>query len=304
MTEVKFVNRHEAMDHALGYAVVAARCDGKWLFCRHSKRSTWELPGGHREPGEDIDHTAARELREETGAKEFSLEPVCVYELSGEMQGGGMLYFAEVRSLSELPPMEIAETRLFDRNPDNWTYPDVHPQLFRVVQEWLCIRGNRDEIWDIYDRERKLTGRTIRRGDVLKQGEFHLCVHAWITAPDGRFLITQRAPGKGYAGMWECSGGSAVAGEDSLTAALREVKEETGLSPAAGSGRLVMTIRREHDFCDIWHFRHYFSLDDIVLQEGETCGARLVTFDELLRMKSDGTLVPFAYLESIRYKLK
>lgn len=304
MTEVQFFDRNEIDDRTLKYAVVAARFEGQWLFSRHRLRSTWELPGGHREPGERIDNTAYRELREETGAEDVILEPVCVYQLSGDLKGRGMLYFADVRSPGSLPLSEISEVRLFNLAPDSWTYPDVHPQLFRMVQEWLCIRGSRDEIWAVYDRERKITGRTIRRGDVLRQGEYHLCVHAWITAPDGRFLITQRAPGKGYAGMWECSGGSAIAGEDSLTAALREVKEETGLSPAAVSGRLIMTIRREHDFCDIWHFRHDFSLEDIVLQEGETCDARLVSFDELIKMKNEGTLVPFAYLESLRYKLK
>ncbi len=296
MTEVRFLNQNEIDDSTLGFAVVAARYGGQWLFSRHHLRSTWELPGGHREPEERIDNTASRELREETGAEDVILEQVCVYELSGDLNGRGMLYFADVRSPGELPLSEISEVRLFDRAPDSWTYPEVHPLLFRKVQEWLCIKKGADELWDIYDSERRLTGRTIHRRETLMSGEYHLCVHIWITAPDGRFLITQRAPGKGFAGMWECTGGSALAGEDSLTAALREIREETGLCPAAGSGRVLRTIRREHDFCDVWHFRHDFTLDDIVFQEGETCGAQLVSFDRLMSMKADGILVPFEYL--------
>lgn len=299
MTEVKFYDRNGVDDSTLRFAVVAARYDGGWLFSRHRLRSTWELPGGHREPGESVGSTASRELREETGAVDVILEPVCVYELSGDLKGRGMLYFADVRSPGELPLSEISEVRLFDYAPTAWTYPEVHPLLFQKVQEWLCMSKGASERWDVYDADRRLTGRTVLRSQPLTEGEYHLCVHIWITAPDGRFLITQRAPGKGYAGMWECTGGSALAGEDSLAAALREAGEETGLSPSPDSGRLLSSLRREHDFCDVWLFRHEFTLDDIVLQEGETCGARLVSLEELLAMKADGTLVPFSYLEEL-----
>ena len=299
MTEVRFCDRNEADDAVMGFSVVAARHKGKWIFCRHRERDTWELPGGHREPGEDLDRTAARELREETGAEDFSLEPVCAYALSGALSGSGMLYFADVRTLGQLPPMEIAETACFDFAPDSWTYPGVQPLLFRRVQEWLCMHKGADERWDVYDGSRNLTGRTIYRSEVLKDGEYHLCVHVWIADRDGRFLITRRSPDKGFAGMWECSGGSALAGEDSLTAALRETAEETGLALTADSGKLLRTLRRQRDFCDIWLFRHDFTLEDVVLQEGETCGARLVSFDELQAMKTDGTLVPFDYIEEL-----
>jgi len=298
MTEVRFADC--ANDEQIRFAVVAARYNGKWIFCRHRDRSTWEIPGGHREPGENIEDTARRELWEETGAEEFELHPLCGYQVTGDAVGSGMLYFAEVNRLGRLPSMEIAAIEFFDHLPDALTYPHIQPRLFNRVQEWLCMHSGTDERWDVYDSERRLTGRTIRRCDRLGEGEYHLCVHMWITAPDGRFLITQRAPGKGYAGMWESTGGSALAGEDSLTAALREIKEETGLSPKPSEGRIIMSIRREHDFCDVWLFNCDFTLGDIVFQEGETCGARLVAFEELLGMKENGTLVPFAYLEEMR----
>ena len=60
----------------LKFAVIIAKHNGKWVFCKHRERSTWEVPGGHREQGEDILETAKRELYEETGAINFEINPV------------------------------------------------------------------------------------------------------------------------------------------------------------------------------------------------------------------------------------
>lgn len=37
------------IDKPLKYAVICARCNGKWVFCKHKERDTYEIPGGHRE---------------------------------------------------------------------------------------------------------------------------------------------------------------------------------------------------------------------------------------------------------------
>lgn len=63
------VNFYDSInDSMLKFAVIIARHNGKWVFCKHKERNTWEAPGGHREDGEDILETAKRELYEETGA--------------------------------------------------------------------------------------------------------------------------------------------------------------------------------------------------------------------------------------------
>ncbi|MBR1532829.1 MAG: NUDIX domain-containing protein, partial [Ruminococcus sp.] len=84
-------------DSLLKFAVIIVRSKGKWVFCKHKERDTYEIPGGHREAGEKIDDTAKRELYEETGAAEYSIKPVCVYSVTapdnfdGE-ETFGMLY--------------------------------------------------------------------------------------------------------------------------------------------------------------------------------------------------------------------
>lgn len=137
--DVRFYD--EAEDALLKFAVIAARSGGKWVFCRHRGRTTLEIPGGHREPGESVDQTAARELREETGAKTFTLRPVCVYSVvrddAAESFGG--LYTAEISSFGALHS-EIEEIFLLEEPPEgNWTYPEIQPRLVEEVRRRRAV---------------------------------------------------------------------------------------------------------------------------------------------------------------------
>ena len=104
------------------------------------------------------------------------------------------------------------------------------------------------ELWDIYDADKKPTGRTMKRNDwCLKDGEYHLTVLGVVARPDQTFLITKRVMTKAWApGWWEVSGGAAQAGEESYEAVLREVKEETGLDAGNAEGGYLFTYKREN----------------------------------------------------------
>ncbi|MBD5152543.1 MAG: NUDIX domain-containing protein [Oscillibacter sp.] len=129
VTGVKFYD--EVDDSLLKFAVIIARADGKWVLCKHRERNTLEVPGGHREAGETVEEAAVRELKEETGAVEFSIRPVCVYSVlrdDAEESFGG-LYAAEISAFEELHS-EIEKIVLLEELPaDNWTYPDIQPKL-------------------------------------------------------------------------------------------------------------------------------------------------------------------------------
>lgn len=134
-TRVDFWQPDEIEDSRLLFAVIAARYKGKWIFCRHKKRTTWEIPDCHREAGEHIDETAMRELREETGALQARIVPVCVYQVNRE-ERCGMLFRAEITELGALSAgYEIVEVMFSDTLPEMLTYPGIQPKLFERILE-------------------------------------------------------------------------------------------------------------------------------------------------------------------------
>ena len=137
------------------------------------------------------------------------------------------------------------------------------------------------EMWDILDKNGNPTEKRCERTLTMKEGEYHLVVSAWIKRGDGTYLITRRHPEKPYGGCWEIPGGCAVAGENSLEAVLREIREETGLCFGENNGRRLYRYRRECDFCDVWLFEAEFDEKDITLQEGETVDFAFATMDEI-----------------------
>lgn len=303
--KVIFPAEGQVADGHLKYAVIAARYQDQWIFCRHKERDTWEMPGGHRENGEDILETAKRELQEETGALEAEFRPIAVYGVTGDEETSyGMLCFARITKMGMLPEaFEMGEIRGFDLPPANLTYPDIQPILYHKVQEWLNLQSNADELWDVYDENRILTGRLHRRGDPMPKGDYHLSVHIWMQNSEGKFLLTKRTANKGFPLMWESTGGSALAGDDSLSAAIREVKEETGLTLAPEKGQCLISRRGVDAFCDVWLFRQDFDLKDVVFLEGETCGAMYASIEEIQKMTQEGIMVPYGYLEELLSKL-
>jgi len=161
------------------------------------------------------------------------------------------------------------------------------------------------ELWDIYDKDKKPTGRTMKKNDwCLKDGEYHLTVLGVIMRPDKKFLITQRVMTKAWAaGWWEVSGGAAMAGESSLEAVKREVKEETGLDVSNADGGYVFTYSRENPgegdnyFVDIYRFEMDFDESDVSIQKEEALDWKLASPEEIAELGRQGI---FLHYDSIK----
>lgn len=161
------------------------------------------------------------------------------------------------------------------------------------------------EYWDVYDKNKQRTGRVMARNDWnMKTDEYHLTVLGVVARPDGKFLITQRAMNKQWApGWWEVSGGGVSAGEESLEAIIREVKEETGLDVSGCGNGYQFTYRRDNPeeknnyFVDVYRFILDFEEADVRPQETETLGFRMATHEEIKALAAQGI---FLHYDSIK----
>lgn len=157
------------------------------------------------------------------------------------------------------------------------------------------------ELWNIYDQYRNMTDRIHERGQEIKAGDYHLVVHVWIVNDDGQFLIQRRQPWKiGFPNMWDCSAaGSAVMGDDSEQAAIREVKEEIGIDLDIQKGERVFTVRFSQGFDDIWLVRQNVAIEELQLQEEEVAEARWASEEEIKEMVKNGEFIPFNYFDQL-----
>lgn len=142
MISVDILDRDYEPAAGLLYSIIAPRHNGLWIVVRNKDQATWELPGGHIEHGEASDDTARRELFEETGALEFSIERMATYMVSdGSYKGYGRFYYAVVEKTGRLPEYsEIAEVRLVSSLPNDLSHPLIQPVLFNWLQDLLKAR--------------------------------------------------------------------------------------------------------------------------------------------------------------------
>ena len=163
------------------------------------------------------------------------------------------------------------------------------------------------ELWDILDENGNITGRFHERGKAMNEGEYHLVIYVWIENDNGEYLLSQRSPNKSFPNMWECTGGNVVAGDDSLTTALKETKEELGITLEPQNGRLIKHHLQHGDIegrglADVWLFLQNVDISTVILAPDETCNAMWASRDEINRMIDGGTFATwglFTYVDEL-----
>ena len=144
------------------------------------------------------------------------------------------------------------------------------------------------EYVDLYTADRKPLGRSIQRGVQVPRGEYHIVVQIMTVNRKGEILLTQRVPEKTSGGKWECSGGCAISGETSREAAVRELREETGLRVSTEDITLEWTLTTDSMLRDFYIVTKDARLESLMLQATEVCAAKWVTFERLEEMVHTG----------------
>ena len=160
------------------------------------------------------------------------------------------------------------------------------------------------EIWDLYNSSGFKTDRTMIRGEEVPAGTYHLVVHIWPINDRGEFLIQQRSMSVQWKpGMWAVTGGSAVSGENALTAARRELLEELGYDADEKELIRVACLKRTNSFCNVFSIRLNLPQDAFVLQKEEVQAVKWCSPEQLLRMVADNTLYNYgdAYFKMLMH---
>ena len=160
------------------------------------------------------------------------------------------------------------------------------------------LMSKKDEFWDVYTKDRKLTGKRHKRGEKMSPGEYHMVVHVCVFNSQNQLLIQQRQPFKDdWANMWDVSAaGSALAGETSFQAAEREVFEEIGLELDLTNVRPYFTINFPEGFDDYYLIEADVDLNELKLQPEEVKAAKWAGKEEILKMQENGEFVPYWFL--------
>ena len=151
------------------------------------------------------------------------------------------------------------------------------------------------EKWDLYTLDRVKTNRVITRGDTIPNDLYHLVVHVCIFNTKNQMLIQQRQSFKeGWPNMWDVTvGGSAMIGENSRQAAMREVAEELGLKIDLKNTPPVITKYFSEGFDDIYILEKEIDISKLTLQYEEVQAVKWVDIEEILDMIGLKKFIPY-----------
>lgn len=139
------------------------------------------------------------------------------------------------------------------------------------------------ELWDLTDASGRRIGRTHRRGSPgFPVGRFHVVVGTCAVRADGLVLMSRRAAAKDYPLTWEFAAGSVLAGEESATGAVRELREETGVIVRPSALTLAGRVTEPSALFDLYVARDLESAE-VRIDPDEVAEAEWVALEEAER---------------------
>ncbi len=166
------------------------------------------------------------------------------------------------------------------------------------------------ELIDVLTPDGHSTGIRKPKDAVHRDGDWHRAAHVWIVSPRKHVLLQRRSLRKeNNPGLWDVSAaGHLSAGESAIEAAVREVREELGLSIAPDELRFLATMREscvlnqstyfDMEFHEIFVVEREVELASLTLDPEEVAEVKWVP-----HLRPDETFVPhpqeYALLRSL-----
>lgn len=147
------------------------------------------------------------------------------------------------------------------------------------------------EFFDVLDINRNKINKTLPRGSKLEPNEYNAGIEIWITNFNKQLLLTQRSPLKSHPLKWECPGGCVIAGETSIEAAIREIKEEIGIDIVPNELTFITTSLYKYQFVDIYLLNLNIDISQLTLQEDEVTSACWISIEDFLKLNSQKQVV-------------
>lgn len=145
------------------------------------------------------------------------------------------------------------------------------------------------ELWDLYNEKGEKINKIAFRGQEIPSGEYHLVVHIWIYDSKGRFLIQRRSSKKIVPNIWAVTGGSVLSGEDTITGAIRETKEEIGICLNSNDLTEIYRIFFRDHITVVFITKNETPLSDLVLDAEEVAECKWVSkieLEEMIKLKN------------------
>ena len=158
-----------------------------------------------------------------------------------------------------------------------------------------------DELIDILDKNGKFTGEKRLKSEAHRLGLYHATIHVWLYTTDGQILLQKRVDHKDtFPGLWDISvAGHIGAGESKKNAAIREIKEELGLSISQDKLeflRVYLAKKQpknnlfDNEFNYIYLCVLDYSINNLRLQKDEVADSKLLFLTDFEKEINDSIL--------------
>lgn len=157
------------------------------------------------------------------------------------------------------------------------------------------------EYIDIFDENNNPTGEIKEKNLAHEQGDFHRTAHIWIINDKNELLLQKRsASKKSHPNCWDISGAGHIrAGETVIQGAIRELKEELGVSVKENELEYIATIKstknsKNMEFGYVYLVHLNKEIGEYIFEDEEVQEVKYIYYKDLEKMveeKQEGLLM-------------